>query len=108
MIGKLINPVLGIHLIKKQIKKQLNKDIEDFQIIYYAETDKLIFVIDKLNYEFDSDIIKSVLKMQTKNVLQKSDKLTAVILDINKDEKIKAKIYLIQNGKKLIINHNMN
>ncbi len=102
-----INPSLGINLIKKEIKKQLNKEVENFDILFIAETEKIFFIIDNKKYPFPSDTLKSLIELQTKGKLEKGDKLNIVEIKIEGD-KINSFLYMERQGKKIKISHSIN
>ncbi|MFA5297634.1 MAG: hypothetical protein WC389_05435 [Lutibacter sp.] len=108
-----INPGIAVDMIKKQIKKQLNKEIENFEIFYLAEKDKMYFIIEiepgkKENFLFPNDTIKALIEIQAKTSLKKNQQLTAVRMEVNKDNNIVAYIYLIENGEKLVLKNKIN
>lgn len=61
-LSKLISPAVGLNILKKEIEKQLNKKINAFSMFYIYKKDKLLFLVEKKEYTFDADSIKTVIK----------------------------------------------
>jgi len=62
-----INPGIAVDMIKKQIKKQLNKEIENFEIFYLAEKDKM-YLLGQYKYFTMCDKCKQQSKDKSKDM----------------------------------------
>ncbi len=105
---KLVSPAAVLPLIRGQIKKQLNKEVTEFDIYYFLNEDKIYFIIEGKKYLFLSDTLKNLIETQVKSKLKKEQVLDAVEINVSKDNKILAKIYLVESGRKFFITHNLN
>ena len=99
MLGKIINPMIAINLIKKQLKKQFKKEIEVFDIIYSSDKNKLSFKIEGKMYDMDSESLKTAIQTQAGEYLEKGQTMDYIILQIN-FKSVFAKIYFTENGEK--------
>lgn len=103
----LINPSIAINLVRKQLEKQLKKDVPVFDLRYDDAKETLHFIIDNEKYLLDSDKLKSAIQFQVADTLKKNQSLDYVILKINK-EQITAFIYYTEDNQKLFVEQKIN
>lgn len=89
----MINPGLSINLVRNLVKKQLKKEVKNFDIAFLVEKNQVFFIIEGINYEFPDSNIKALVEKQAKTVLKEGDKLNVVILKVSETDKIEAEIY---------------
>lgn len=104
--GSLFSPKIALTIIKKQLKKQFNKDIDVFRVVYKAEKDEIYFLIDNKKYFLDSEGLKKAIQINASESLNKKQQLDYVILNIQNDE-ILSQVYYKENGVPLFVEHKL-
>lgn len=107
ILGQLINPKVAIKAVRTQCEKQTKQKVSDFNIIYNAKKDEIIFLINGVQYLFPSDMLRTAIKGQAEANLDPNKELTIVKLDIDKENNIDAYLYYMENGKKEFIKYEL-
>lgn len=108
-ILKAISPQRGLAMLKVGIEKSLEKSIESFNLIYSNKDEVILLQYDGKTIEYksaNSSLIVFTVKGMAKAKLQPNQILEAVILR-HTDEKTMLEIYVLVDGVKTIIKHEM-
>jgi hypothetical protein len=100
LFGKFLSPKLAVNIIRKQLSAQLGRPVENFTIMYLAQTDILQFQVDGMTANFDNDAVKSILKAQLKKQVKPGQMVDVITATADKDSNVTAVIYITENGLK--------
>jgi len=98
-LRNLIKPEFAVNLLRKELSKQLAKEVTKFSILFNAEKDVLSFFIGNEEFKSTEKQIQKIIAEKTKGSLAKGEKLDIVKIDIDK-EIIASVYYQSVSGKK--------
>lgn len=102
----LINQKLAINLVRGQLKKQFNREIPEFSIIYSSFNNIITFFIEGKSYKLENNAFKKLIEIEIKKNINPGQVLDFVIIDIDKDNNLTARLYYKENDKKLFVKLN--
>jgi len=95
LLKGIINYKVAISLLRNHFAKELQTEVTDFKVSYNPEKQNVYFTIKGKKYLFDNDLLKTALISNTKGLLNKTDKLVFLELEISAENIVQANIYII-------------
>lgn len=91
-------------MVRDQLKKQLNKDFDDYTILYHHKESKIDYVInEKKYYHDDGGKLVGAIRLALVSQLPKDSELDVAVIDFYENSPCKARIaYLKDNEKQLL------
>jgi len=102
-LSKLISPKLGLTIVKSQLEKHFNKDIEKFDMIYYGASKTIDFkVFGKRHNYVDGKQLCDIIDGLIKDKMENNAILDFVI--IHYDEVLSCDVYTTLNNERTHLN----
>jgi len=105
----LINPRTAFQLLKNEIKKQLSKEPEYFEIVYDFIKDDSYFIIDEKEYDYNVSTVKTIIKSYATSYAIDQEMIAFIIEFDDRipdvESSITFKSYFIKDNEKQFIEH---
>lgn len=103
-LSTLIKPEIAINLIRKQLEKHTGKKIEKFTILFKSNSDTIIFIVDKNEFDYTDNNLRQLILSKVKSYIKKDQTLDFVKIEC--DKTIDAYLYYTDEHKeKQFINY---
>ncbi len=106
-LTSMINPSIGLTMVRKQLEKQLKKKVPNFDIMFIESKNKLQFNIEGIFYDFANENLKKILKSELAKQQKNAQSIDVVIASVDQSNTILVKLYITENGEKKIITYKL-
>ena len=102
MFNSLISPRFAINMLQKKFEKTLNIKLHDYQLYFDSMNESFQLIVDQKHYKYDSPEISNMIIASAKKQLKDTQKLDALLIDID-PKNIYVKIFITDNNEKKYI-----